>query len=68
MARIVSIYFEHIAKLHTDRNSFHDYLFPNINIVKGIAYPCEQPGSYDNLLKTLKSEVSLALLTSTYKS
>ena len=31
--------------------------------MKGIEYPCERPVAYDYLLKTLKSEASLAHLS-----
>ena len=39
-AEIFGIYYERVAKLHAERNSTVDFLFPNIRVVKGNEFIC----------------------------
>ena len=61
-SHIFGIYLDRVALLHSEGNCTSDFLFPNIRLVKNKVFTLNSPVSYDNILKMLKREASLAHL------
>ena len=61
-SNIFSIYFDKVAFLQSQSNCASNFLFPNIRVVKGKIFTLNSPITYDNMLKMLKREASLAHL------
>ena len=62
-SHIFGIYLDRVALLHSEGSCTRVFLFPNIRLVKSKVFTLNSPVSYDNILKMLKREASLAHLS-----
>ena len=61
-AFIFGLYYDHVAMLQANSSCSSNYLFPNVRVLKNKTITLNTPISYDNMLKMLKREASLAHL------